>query len=62
GYIVPATPPTSNADKKACNENSKAMNAIMCGLGESEMVKVMHYKSAKAMWEKLQVLYEGDSK
>jgi hypothetical protein len=34
----------------------------MNGLGESIYTKVMHCKSAKEIWDKLQNIYEGDSK
>ncbi|KAH9309097.1 hypothetical protein KI387_037008, partial [Taxus chinensis] len=54
--------PTSTVNKKAHEDNSKAFNSIICGLRESKMQKIMHCKSAKEAWEKLQVLYEGDSK
>jgi hypothetical protein len=32
------------------------------GLGESVYTKVMHCKSAKDIWYKIQNIYEGDSK
>jgi hypothetical protein len=32
------------------------------GLGELVFTKVSHYKSAKDIWDKLQNIYEGDSK
>jgi hypothetical protein len=32
------------------------------GLGESVYTKVMHCKSAKDIWDKLQNIYEGDLK
>jgi hypothetical protein len=38
------------------------MNVILCGLLESEFVKVMHCESEKYIWEKLQNIYEGDDK
>lgn len=38
------------------------MNAILCGLYESEFVKVMHCDSAQVMWDKLRNAYEGDEK
>jgi hypothetical protein len=42
--------------------NSKATNALLNGLGESVYTKVVHCKSAKEIWEKLQNIYEIDSK
>jgi hypothetical protein len=62
GYTAPATPPTDTAGKKICNDNSRAVNAILGGLTNSICVKVMHCKSAKEIWDKLEVVYEGDRK
>jgi hypothetical protein len=44
---------------KLGQNNSKATNSLMNGLGES---KVAHFKYAKEIWDKLQNIYEGDSK
>jgi hypothetical protein len=38
------------------------MNAILEGLSKLEFTKVMHCKSAKNMWDKLENTYEGDDK
>jgi hypothetical protein len=62
GYTAPTTPPTDVAGKKICNDNSREVNAILGGLTNSICVKVMHCKSAKEIWDKLEVVYEGDSK
>ena len=35
---------------------------ILGGLAGSEFVKVMHYESAKELWDKLKNIYEGDAK
>ena len=47
--------------KRSLN-NFKAKNALLNGLGESIYTKVIHCKSAKEIWDKLQNIYEGDSK
>jgi hypothetical protein len=47
---------------KLSQNNSKSTNALMNGLVESLFTKVAHCKSAKEIWEKLQNIYEGDSK
>lgn len=47
GYVVPISPPMDQAGKRACENNAKAMNAILCGLLELEFVKVMHCVLAK---------------
>jgi hypothetical protein len=61
GYTAPANPPTNIVGKKICNENSRVVNVILGGLTNSICVKVMHCKSAKEIWDKLEVVYEGDS-
>ena len=40
-YNVPVNPPTKAQGKKAYEDNSKAMNAILSGLTETVFVKVM---------------------
>jgi len=62
GYTAPTTPPKDVAEKKICNDNSRAVNAILGGLTNSICVRVLHCKSAKQIWDKLEVVYEGDSK
>jgi len=47
GYTSPKTPPTYVVGKNPSEHNAKAMNAILCGLLESEFVKVMHCISTK---------------
>jgi hypothetical protein len=47
---------------KLGQNNSKAKNALLNGLGEMVFTKVSHCKSAKEIWDKLQNIYEGDSK
>jgi hypothetical protein len=51
GYIVVIT-----------QNNSKAKNALLNGLSETIFTKVAHCKFAKEIWDKLQNIYEGDSK
>ena len=33
--------------------NAKAMNALLSGLSEAEIIKVMHNKTAKEIWDTL---------
>jgi hypothetical protein len=42
--------------------NSKAKNALLKDLSEMVFTKVAHCKSAKEIWDKIQNIYEGDSK
>ena len=62
GYKEPTVPPTSKRTIKLGKNNFKATNALLNGLGESVYNKVMHCKSTKEIWDKLQNIYEGDSK
>jgi hypothetical protein len=47
---------------KLGQNNSKATNSLLNGLGELIFTKVAHCKSAKDIWDKLQNIYEGYSK
>jgi hypothetical protein len=47
---------------KLGQNNSKSKNALLNGLSETIFTKVAHCKSAKEIWDKLQNIYEGDSK
>jgi hypothetical protein len=62
GYTTPAVPPTNDKAMKLGQNNSKAKNALLNGLSETLFTKVSHCKSAKEIWDKLQNIYEGDSK
>jgi hypothetical protein len=42
--------------------NSKSKNALLNGLSETIFTKVANCKSAKEIWDKLQNIYEVDSK
>ena len=62
GYTAPTVPPTSDKAVKLDENNSKAINALLNGLSDMVFTKVAHCKSAKEIWDKLQNIYEGDSK
>jgi hypothetical protein len=47
---------------KLGQNKSKSTNALLNGLGESIFTKVAHCKYAKDIWDKLQNIYEEDSK
>jgi hypothetical protein len=61
-YTEPTTPPTDTTRKNICNDNSREVNAILGGLKNPIFVKVMNCKSSKEIWDKLEVIYEGDTK
>ena len=62
GYITPTIPPTNEKAVKLSQNNYKAKNALLNGLSETVFTKVAHCISAKEIWDKLQNIYEGDSK
>ena len=46
----------------AANANSKALNAIFCGVSPDEFHKISHVTIAKEAWEILETTYEGTKK
>ena len=52
----------SKDDKLEFNFNVNSMNAILSGLSKVEFVKVMHFESAKEMWDKLISSYKENEK
>jgi hypothetical protein len=62
GYTAPAVPATNDKAVKLGENNYKAINALLNGLGDTVFTKVAHCKSTKEIWDKLRNIYEGDSK
>ena len=48
-----------NATLAAANANSKALNAIFCGVSPNEFHRISHITVAKEAWEILETTYEG---
>ena len=46
----------------AANANSKALNAIFCGISPDEFHRISHITVAKEAWEILETTYEGMKK
>ena len=46
----------------ASNANSKALNAIFCGVSPNEFHRISHIIVAKEAWEILETTYEGTKK
>ena len=46
----------------AVNANSKALNAIFCGVSADEFHKISHITIAKEVWQILETTYEGMKK
>ena len=64
GYVKPTTA-KSEWDKTAlalANANSKAINAIFCGVSTDEFHRILHVKTAKEAWMILETTYEGTKK
>ena len=64
GWTRPKTA-KSTWDKVAlvvANVNSKALNAIFCGVSSDEFHKISHVTIAKEAWEILETTYEGTKK
>jgi hypothetical protein len=47
---------------KLGQNNSKSINALLNGLNETVFSNGAHCKSTKYIWDKLQNIYEGDTK
>ena len=62
GYTAPVVPPTNDKAVKLGQNNSKAKSALLNGISETLFTKVPHCESAKDIWDKLQNIYERDSK
>ena len=62
GYTTPTVPPTNDKAVKLGDNTSKATNLLLNGLSDMIFTKVAHYKSAKEIWDKIQNIYEGDTK
>ena len=64
GYVKPTTI-KSEWDKAAlalANMNSKAINAIFCGVSSDEFHRMSHMKTAKEAWTILEMTYESTKK
>ena len=46
----------------ALNANSKALNAIFCGVSPNEFHRISHITVAKEAWKILEITYEGTKK
>ena len=62
GYTTPTVPPTNDKVVKLGENNSKEKNPLLNGLKNTVFTKIAHCKFAKDIWDKLQNIYEGDSK
>ena len=64
GWVRPTTP-KAEWDKVAlalANANSKAINAIFCGVSTNEFHWISHVKTTKKVWTILKTTYKGTKK
>ena len=61
GYTSPSATPTDTAGKKQYETNEKDVNTLLGSLSQSEFIKVMQLKTAKEIWDKIVLSYEGDN-
>ena len=64
GYVKPTTA-KSKWDKVALalpNANSKAINAIFCGVFTDEFHRILHVETTKEAWTIFETTYEGTKK
>ena len=54
--------PTNTVELGEYEGNAKSLNTILNGLTNSMFTKVMQCTSAKQAWDKLKIIYEGESK
>ena len=62
GYQYPVAVPTDPTERKNYETNAKAVNALLGSLTEPKFVKVMQLNTAKEIWDKIILSYEGDAK
>jgi hypothetical protein len=62
GYTSPTVPPTNDKAVKLGENNSKSSNALLNGLNDTVFNKVSHCQSTKEIQDKLQNIYERDTK
>ncbi|XP_042518445.1 uncharacterized protein LOC122092169 [Macadamia integrifolia] len=61
GYNPPTTDITDKIEMK-CEDNAKAMNALLGSLVSNESAKVIGCTTSKDIWDKLKSVHEGDDK
>eukprot|EP00253_Pinus_taeda_P033601 PITA_33601 len=62
GYKFPSAIPTDATERKQYELNAKVVTVLLGSLTQLEFMKVMHFKSAKEIWDKIILSYEGDEK
>jgi len=56
----PSATPIDTTDRKQYELNAKAVTILLGSLSQLEFFKVMQFKSAKEIWDKIILSYKGD--
>ena len=64
GWVRPTTAKSKwdKATVALANSNSKAINAIFCDVSFVQFYRISHVKTAKEVWNILEITYEGTKK
>jgi len=62
GYTFPSKTPIGVISMKQYEINVKVVNTLLGSLSKSKFIKVMYLKTAKEIWDKRILSYEGDNK
>jgi len=62
GYTYPSAIPIDTTERKKYELNAKVVTVLLGSLSQLEFVKVMQFKSAKEIWDKIILSYKGDDK
>ena len=62
GVLVPKTESEyTQADLENISKNYRSMNLLYCALDQNEFNRISSCKTAKEIWDKLEITYEGTS-
>ncbi|XP_042476297.1 uncharacterized protein LOC122057990 [Macadamia integrifolia] len=62
GYNPPTIDITDKIEMKKCEDDAKAVNALLGSLVSNEFVKVVGCTTSKDIWDKLKSIHDGDDK
>ncbi|XP_043694322.1 uncharacterized protein LOC122645033 [Telopea speciosissima] len=62
GYTPPITDITKTTEMKKCEDDAKAVNALLGSLVNNEFARVVGCTTSKEIWDKLKNVHEGDNK
>ncbi|XP_043695626.1 uncharacterized protein LOC122646195 [Telopea speciosissima] len=62
GYMPPTIDITETAEMKKCEDDAKAINALLGSLVNNEFARVVGCTTSKEIWDKLKKVHKGDDK